>query len=83
MKTNTAHNTADTLATKRSCDVLYVPPEVVVVNVGSASVSIDIAMSAAMPAPDPSTRKVCSRCLSPPTTRHIPTTPLQMIMVAA
>ena len=39
-----------------SCEGLYLPPEVVVVNTGIASVSVAIAIRAARPAPDPSTR---------------------------
>ena len=59
------------------------PPGVVLVKVGSTSVSVARDMSAASPGPEPSTRNVCSRWRSPPTRTHTPTTPLQMIITAA
>jgi outer membrane scaffolding protein for murein synthesis (MipA/OmpV family) len=40
-------------------------------------------INAARPAPAPSTRKVCSRWARPPSKRHRPTTPVQMIITAA
>ena len=47
------------------------------------SVSADITINAASPAPAPSTRKDCSRWTRPPTRIPRPTTPLQMIITAA
>ena len=51
---------ADSTTTRMSCDRLSVPPGVVVVKAGSTRVSADMTISAARPAPDPSTRNVCS-----------------------
>ena len=78
-----AQSAAEVTATNASCEVLYVPAGVVVVNTGRTSVSVAITISAASPAPAPSTRKVCSRCARPPSRTHRPTTPLQMIITAA
>jgi hypothetical protein len=55
---------------------------VLVVKVGSTKVRHARATRALRLACAPSTRKLCSRWRKPPTNRHSPTTPVQMIMMA-
>ncbi len=56
---------------------------VVVVNSGRIRVSVVSAESTESAALLPSARKRTMRCLIPPASRQIPTTPLQMIITVA
>ena len=64
---------------RRSCSTAR---RALVVNAGSTSDSVASAISAASAECAPSMRNACSWCLRPPASRHRPTTPLQMIMIA-
>ena len=58
------------------------PSAELVVKVGKTKVRVLRANKAASAGPTPWTRNTCSRWRQPPSSRHSPTTPLQMIMMA-
>jgi hypothetical protein len=73
----------EAVAANASCERLYVPLGVVVVNVGRTSESVASGNSAASPEFAPSTRNDCTPWHRPPTSRQTPTTPFRMIINAA